>query len=223
MYGDGERFHWDYYNSFVIQPMYVDLADLLAGEHPEIANMRETVIARATRYAVVLERMISPEGTYPIIGRSICYHFGAFQMLAQAALQHRLTEELSPEGVRCALTAVIDRTMSTEEMFDKEGWLLPGIYGYQPELAEPYINTGSVLAVGNIMNVGYEKVLLMQNDLNMNYSEIVSTYVYKVGLASGITDFSLSTAIGMFNSVINFIMLVIANQTSKKLSGNGIF
>lgn len=80
-----------------------------------------------------------------------------------------------------------------------------------------------VLAVGNIMNVGYEKVLLMQNDLNLNYSEIVSTYVYKVGLASGITDFSLSTAIGMFNSVINFIMLIIANQTSKKLSGNGIF
>ena len=67
-----------------------------------------------------------------------------------------------------------------------------------------------VLAVGNIMNVGYEKVLLMQNDLNLNYSEIVSTYVYKVGLASGITDFSLSTAIGMFNSVINFILLIIA-------------
>lgn len=144
MYGDGERFHWDYYNSFVIQPMYVDLADLFAKEHPEIANMRETVIARATRYAAVLERMISPEGTYPIIGRSICYRFGAFQMLAQAALQHRLAEELSPAGVRCALTAVIDRTMSTEEMFDKEGWLLPGIYGYQPELAEPYINTGSL-------------------------------------------------------------------------------
>lgn len=80
-----------------------------------------------------------------------------------------------------------------------------------------------VLAVGNIMNVGYEKVLLMQNDLNLNYSEIVSTYVYKVGLASGITDFSLSTAIGMFNSVINFILLVIANQTSKKLNGSGIF
>ena len=80
-----------------------------------------------------------------------------------------------------------------------------------------------VLAVGNIMNVGYEKVLLMQNDLNLNYSEIVSTYVYKVGLASGITDFSLSTAIGMFNSVINFILLVIANTTSKKLNGSGIF
>lgn len=80
-----------------------------------------------------------------------------------------------------------------------------------------------ILAVGNIMNVGYEKVLLMQNDLNLNYSEIISTYVYKVGLASGITDFSLSTAIGMFNSVINFLLLVIANAGSKKLSGSGIF
>lgn len=80
-----------------------------------------------------------------------------------------------------------------------------------------------ILAVGNIMNVGFEKVLLMQNNLNLNYSEIISTYVYKIGLASGITDFSLSTAIGMFNSVINFILLIIANWGSKKLSGNGIF
>lgn len=80
-----------------------------------------------------------------------------------------------------------------------------------------------ILAVGNIMNVGFEKVLLMQNNLNLNYSEIISTYVYKVGLASGINDFSLSTAISMFNSVVNFILLIIANWGSKKLSGNGIF
>ncbi|HBA47564.1 MAG TPA: sugar ABC transporter permease [Lachnospiraceae bacterium] len=80
-----------------------------------------------------------------------------------------------------------------------------------------------ILAVGGIMNVGFEKVLLMQNNLNLNYSEVVSTYVYKIGLASGITDFSLSTAIGMFNSVVNFILLVIANWGSKKLNGSGIF
>lgn len=80
-----------------------------------------------------------------------------------------------------------------------------------------------ILAVGNIMNIGFEKVLLMQNNLNLNYSEIISTYVYKVGLASGINDFSLSTAISMFNSVINFFLLMIANWGSKKLSGNGIF
>ena len=80
-----------------------------------------------------------------------------------------------------------------------------------------------ILAVGNIMNVGFEKVLLMQNNLNLDYSEIISTYVYKVGLASGINDFSLSTAISLFNSVVNFILLILANFTSKRLSGNGIF
>ena len=80
-----------------------------------------------------------------------------------------------------------------------------------------------ILAVGNIMNIGFEKVLLMQNNLNLNYSEIVSTYVYKVGLASGLSDFSFSTAISMFNSVINFILLLIANWGSKKLNGSGIF
>lgn len=80
-----------------------------------------------------------------------------------------------------------------------------------------------ILAVGNIMNIGFEKVLLMQTDLNIKYSEIISTYVYKVGLASGVNDFSLSTAIGFFNSVINFFLLNIANWGSKRLSGNGIF
>ena len=80
-----------------------------------------------------------------------------------------------------------------------------------------------ILAVGKLMSVGHTKVLLMQTDLNLSYSEIISTYVYKVGLASGITDFSLSTAIGMFNAVINFILLFLSNWFSKKLSGNSIF
>ncbi|MCR5559751.1 MAG: ABC transporter permease subunit [Schwartzia sp.] len=80
-----------------------------------------------------------------------------------------------------------------------------------------------VLAVGNTMNLGYEKVLLMQNDLNLNYSEVISTYVYKVGLASGITNFSLSTAIGVFNSLVNFVLLTLANWVCKRLNGSGIF
>lgn len=80
-----------------------------------------------------------------------------------------------------------------------------------------------ILAAGNIMNVGFEKVLLLQNDLNIASSEVISTYVYKVGLARGIGDFSLYTAIGMFNSVINFVLLVSVNWLSKRLSGNGIF
>lgn len=80
-----------------------------------------------------------------------------------------------------------------------------------------------LLAVGHIMTVGFEKVLLMQNNLNVSCSEVISTYVYKVGLASSITDFSYSTAVDMFNSIINFILLFVSNKISKKISGNGIF
>lgn len=143
-YGDGPDFHWDYYNSFVIQPMYVDLVNLFAEENPEIAAMRENVNRRAARYASVLERMIGPDGSYPIVGRSICYRFGAFQMLAQAALEHTLESHLPPASVRCGLTAVIRRVMSSPDMFDEQGFLRPGVYGYQPELAEGYINIGSL-------------------------------------------------------------------------------
>ena len=143
-YGDGPLFHWDYYNSFVIQPMYVDIVNLLAGEHPEIEGMRERVNARAARYASVLERMIGPEGSFPVVGRSICYRFGAFQMLSQAALEHMLESHLTPAGVRCGLTAVIRRVMSAPDMFDEKGWLRPGVYGFQPELAETYISIGSL-------------------------------------------------------------------------------
>lgn len=144
VYGDGAMLHCDYYNSFVIQPMYVDLVKLFADKSPEIEAMGGTVIAHAARYASVLERMIGPEGYYPVVGRSICYRFGAFQMLSQAALQHELEEGVSPASVRCGLTAVIRRVMSAPDMFDEKGWLLPGVYGYQPELAEGYINIGSL-------------------------------------------------------------------------------
>lgn len=80
-----------------------------------------------------------------------------------------------------------------------------------------------ILAAGGIMNVSFEKALLMQNDLNLAFSEVISTYVYKVGLQTGIGDFSLSTAIGMFNSAINFVLLMIVNGISRRLTENSIF
>ena len=144
VYGDGAMFHWDYYNSFVIQPMYVDLVRLFENEYDEIRQMKSVVLKRAARYASELERMIGPEGSYPIIGRSICYRFGAFQMLSQAALEHMLEPHISPASVRCGLSAVIARVMSSPDLFDKNGWLRPGVFGYQPELAEEYINIGSL-------------------------------------------------------------------------------
>jgi ABC-type polysaccharide transport system permease subunit len=79
-----------------------------------------------------------------------------------------------------------------------------------------------VLNAGNIMSVGFEKVYLMQNDLNLLASEVISTYVYKIGL-TGMTDFSLSTAIGLFNSIINMSMLLIVNVVTRKLSGASLF
>lgn len=72
-----------------------------------------------------------------------------------------------------------------------------------------------IMSAGGIMNVGFEKVLLLQNGLNLSRSEVISTYVYKVGLMSG-GDFSYATAVGIFNSVVNFALLLIVNNVTKK-------
>lgn len=78
-----------------------------------------------------------------------------------------------------------------------------------------------IMSCGNIMNVGYEKVLLMQNDLVMDVAEVISTYTYRIGLINN--QFSFSTAIGLMNNVINFIVLVIANKSANKLFGSGLW
>ena len=78
-----------------------------------------------------------------------------------------------------------------------------------------------ILATGNIMNVGFEKSWLMQNDLNRGVSEVLSTYVYRIGIVTQM--FSYSAAIGLFNNVINFIVLVLVNRISGKLSENSLW
>ena len=78
-----------------------------------------------------------------------------------------------------------------------------------------------IMKCGQLMNVGYEKVYLMQNDLNVTRAEVISTYVYKQGLQS--QQYSYSTAIGLFNNIISFTMLVIVNKLVKKLSGSGLW
>lgn len=142
-YGDGERFHFDYYNSFVIHPMYIDILTAFAPTVPEYARLLPIVKKRASRYAAVLERMIAPDGTYPIIGRSISYRFGAFHALSHAALIDNLPDGLSSAQVRCALSAVIEKT-AEGGMFDENGFLRTGVYGHQPDIGEGYICTGSL-------------------------------------------------------------------------------
>lgn len=86
----------------------------------------------------------------------------------------------------------------------------------------PTISVLLILSVGNLMGVGYEKVLLMQTGGNISVSEVISTYVYKTGL-TGFPDFSYATAIGLFNSAINVILLIFANTMAKRFSENSLW
>ena len=144
VYGDGPALHVDYYNSFVIQPMLIDVLGTLGPERPHWAAVRPYVLARARRFAAVLERLIGPEGSFPGVGRSLAYRFGAFQLLGQMALRRDLPGHLAPAGVRPALTAVVRRMIDAPGTFDAGGWLTIGFCGHQPSIGEPYISTGSL-------------------------------------------------------------------------------
>jgi hypothetical protein len=143
LYGDGADFHWDYYNSFVIQPMMLTILVEWVKHRKGHDQTYDLVLRRAKRYAFIQERLISPEGTFPAIGRSLPYRFGCFQHLGLMALNHQLPGELKPAQVRCALSSVI-RRMAVPGMFDDKDWLTIGFYGHQPGIGESYISTGSL-------------------------------------------------------------------------------
>ena len=100
VYSDGPAFHWDYYNSFVIQPMLLDVLDACGERRHGMEELAPKAHERARRYGAILERLVSPDGSFPAIGRSIAYRCGAFHLLAQLALRHELPEGLSPAQVR---------------------------------------------------------------------------------------------------------------------------
>lgn len=148
MYGDGPVFHWDYYNSYVIQPMLLQILQVLKdANYSSRLVKKETYVLglkRAQRYADIQERLISPEGTYPAIGRSLAYRFGAFHLLSKITYMHDLPEGLRPQQVRAAIYTVIKKQIEAPGTFDKNGWLRIGFYGYQPSIGENYISTGSL-------------------------------------------------------------------------------
>src|SRR5688572_26055887 len=143
-YGDGPDFHFDYYNSFVIHPMLLDVLDAFREENPAWKELATRELQRARRYAAVLERLIAPDGSFPPIGRSLAYRFGAMQVLAQIALRRTLPDGVTPAQTRAALTACIRRSIEAPGSFDKEGWLTIGFCGHQPGVGERYISTGSL-------------------------------------------------------------------------------
>ena len=128
----------------LIQPMLLDIVRILKKHDKRNGDQYDLVLKRAQRYAAIQERLISPEGTFPPIGRSLDYRFGAFQLLSQIALIHQLPDGVSPAQVRSGLTAVIRRMMEANGTFDANGWLTLGFCGHQPEMAEYYLSTGSM-------------------------------------------------------------------------------
>lgn len=142
-YGDGRRLHMDYYNSFVIQPMMMDILEVLKRHGAEGADFYDIQLRRLVRFAEQQERMIGPDGTYPPVGRSIAYRLGAFQALAQVSLMKKLPKGIKPGQVRSALTKAMKRQL-VKGTYDKDGWLTLGFCGHQPRLAEKYVSTGSL-------------------------------------------------------------------------------
>ena len=146
---DGERFHMDYYNSFVIHPMLVEILEVAVAKrmpfwNARIADVHALALRRMQRYAEHLERFVSPEGTFPTIGRSLTYRTAAFQPLALLAWKKKLPETL-PEGqVRAALMAVHRAIFTNPTNFTTDGFLTIGFAGARPEIGDRYSNNGSM-------------------------------------------------------------------------------
>jgi hypothetical protein len=146
---DGEAFHFDYYSSFVMHPMLVEVLEVLVKHkgpfwNAKPADLHAQALKRMQRYCEHLERFISPQGTFPPIGRSLTYRTAAFQPLGLLAWRKQLPPSL-PEGqVRAALQAVHKAIWTAPGNFTKDGYLTIGFAGHQPELGDWYSNNGSM-------------------------------------------------------------------------------
>ena len=146
---DGQDFHFDYYCSYVMYPMLIEILEVLVARKGPFWNAKpEDLLAQATkraqRYCEHLERFVGPQGSYPPIGRSLTYRTAVFQPLALLAWRKQLPASL-PEGqVRAALHAVHVAIWDGPGNFTKDGFLTIGFRGHQPELGDWYSNNGSM-------------------------------------------------------------------------------
>ena len=143
-YSDGVKFHFDHYNGFVIQPMLVTVLGVNVAKGRREKVLLDQAYKRMQRYASFQERFISPEGTFPIFGRSSTYRVGAFWPLATLALENNLPAGVMLSQVRPALTAVFKRVF-VKDTFNASGLLTLGFVGAnQSNIADSYSNTGSM-------------------------------------------------------------------------------
>jgi hypothetical protein len=147
-YADGPVFAFDYYSSYVFHPMYLEtlqnMIDAKANTRLDYRKYYDRALKRAQKFSIILERFISPEGTFPVVGRSIPYRLAAMQPLALMAWYEKLPQELSNGQVRAALTQVIHRMFDQQQNYNDAGFLAIGFCGHQPEVADWYTNNGSL-------------------------------------------------------------------------------
>ena len=147
-YADGPVFAFDYYSSYVFHAMYLEtlqnMIDAKASTRLEYKKYYDRALKRAQKFSIILERFISPEGTFPVIGRSTPYRLAAMQPLALMAWYQKLPKDLSNGQVRAALTQVMHRMFDQQQNYNDAGFLTIGFCGHQPETADWYTNNGSL-------------------------------------------------------------------------------
>ena len=148
-YSDGPVFAFDYYSSYVFHPMYLEtlqaMVDAKANTRLDYKKYYDRELKRCQKYSLILERFISPEGTFPAFGRSIPYRMATMQPLALMAWYQKLPSDLSNGQVRAALTKVLHRMFDQENNFNEKGYLSIGFCGTsQKNVADWYTNNGSL-------------------------------------------------------------------------------
>ncbi len=148
-YSDGPVFAFDYYSSYVFHPMYLEtlqaMVDAKANTRLDYKKYYDRELKRCQKYSLILERFISPEGTFPAFGRSIPYRMATMQPLALMAWYQKLPQDLSNGQVRAALTKVLHRMFDQENNFNEKGYLSIGFCGSsQKNVADWYTNNGSL-------------------------------------------------------------------------------
>jgi len=148
-YADGPVFAFDYYSSYVFHPMYLEtlqaMVDAKVNSRLDYQKYYDRELRRCQKYSIILERFISPEGTFPAFGRSIPYRMATMQPLALMAWYQTLPSDLSNGQVRAALTKVLHRMFDKQNNFNEKGYLSIGFCGNsQKNVADWYTNNGSL-------------------------------------------------------------------------------
>ncbi|WP_010166989.1 ABC transporter permease [Candidatus Epulonipiscium viviparus] len=117
--------------------------------------------------------------------------------------------------IYCAVLAGVDTTYHEAAMVDG-ATMFQRVWHIDIPFLIPQVVLSLILGMGNVLNVGFEKALLLQNTLNASKSEMISTYVYKMGIAASLPDVSYTTAIGLFKSAIAFVLVIVVNKIARK-------